>query len=390
MRLAAAVVFGTIGGVGLWSIVVVMPAVETEFGIARAEASLPYSLAMIGFGVGGVAMGRLADRFGIAAPALMGAVVLPLGYVVSSLTTAAWQFALVFLVVGFGASSGFSPLMADISRWFDRKRGIAVAMAASGNYLAGTIWPPVVQHATAAYGWRQTHLFIGLFCLATLIPLALAMRRPPPASTGLREGAAANRLLANSGLSPRTLMVLLSIAGLSCCMAMSMPQVHIVAYCGELGYGVARGAEMLSLMLAFGIFSRVGSGFLADRIGGVATLLLGSVLQGVALMLYLVFDGLTSLFVVSALFGLFQGGIVPSYALIVREYFPPQEAGTRVGIVIMATLIGMSLGGWLSGVIFDLTHSYRLAFAHGIAWNGLNVAIALFLLQRPKAKLAAA
>jgi MFS family permease len=161
-----------------------------------------------------------------------------------------------------------------------------------------------------------------------------------------------------------------------------MPQVHIVAYCGDLGYGVARGAEMLSLMLGFGILSRIASGFVADRIGGVATLLIGSVLQGVALFLYLLFDGLSSLYAISALFGLFQGGIVPMYAVIVREYFPPKLAGTLVGLVIMATIAGMALGGWMSGWIFDLTGSYSLAFAHGLAWNVLNGAIALFLLLR--------
>ena len=169
-----------------------------------------------------------------------------------------------------------------------------------------------------------------------------------------------------------------------------MPQVHIVAYCGDLGYGVARGAEMLSLMLGFGIFSRLGSGFLADRIGGVATLLLGSALQGVALVLYLFFDGLASLYVISALFGLFQGGIVAMYAVIVREYFPPQEAGTRLGIVLMATLLGMALGGWMSGVIFDLTGSYRAAFVNGLLWNLVNVSIALWLLMRPGRRLARA
>jgi MFS family permease len=183
-------------------------------------------------------------------------------------------------------------------------------------------------------------------------------------------------------VSPGVLQGLLVVAGLACCVAMSMPQVHIVAYCGDLGYGVARGAEMLSLMLAFGIVSRVASGLIADRIGGLMTLMIGSVLQGVALFLYLLFDGLASLYVISALFGLFQGGIVPSYAIIVREYFPPNEAGTRVGICIMATLFGMALGGWLSGVIFDLTGSYQAAFAHGIAWNLLNGAVVLWLLSR--------
>jgi MFS family permease len=163
---------------------------------------------------------------------------------------------------------------------------------------------------------------------------------------------------------------------------MSMPQVHIVAYCGDLGYGAARGAQMLSLMLACGIVSRLVSGLICDHIGGLRTLLLGSVLQGVALLLFLPFDGLVSLYLISALFGLFQGGIVPSYAIIVREYFPPAEAGTRVGTVLMATLFGMALGGWMSGEVFDLTGSYHAAFLNGIAWNLLNLAIALTLLWR--------
>jgi MFS family permease len=192
------------------------------------------------------------------------------------------------------------------------------------------------------------------------------------------------------GLSMNAAQTLLCIAGVACCVAMSMPQVHIVAYCGDLGYGVARGAEMLSLMLAFGIVSRVASGFVADRLGGVATLLIGSTLQGLALFLYLWFDGLVSLYVISALFGLFQGGIVPSYAIIVREYFPPREAGTRVGLAIMATLFGMAFGGWMSGYIFDLTGSYRAAFLHGIAWNLLNVTIAAWLLMRPKGRVVGA
>ena len=162
-----------------------------------------------------------------------------------------------------------------------------------------------------------------------------------------------------------------------------MPQVHIVAYCNDLGYGVARGAEMLSLMLGLGIVSRIASGFVADRIGGLATLLIGSTLQGVALFLYLWFDGMTSLYVISALFGLFQGGIVPMYAIVVREYFAPQEAGTRLGLVLMATLVGMAFGGWVSGLIFDLTGSYQSAFANGLLWNLLNVSIVVWLLLRP-------
>jgi MFS family permease len=187
------------------------------------------------------------------------------------------------------------------------------------------------------------------------------------------------------GLAPNTLMTLLIVAGIGCCVAMSMPQVHIVAYCGDLGYGAARGAEMLSIMLAFGIVSRLLSGWICDRIGGLRTLLLGSFLQGVALLLFLPFDGLVSLYVVSAMFGLFQGGIVPSYAIIVREYFAPREAGIRTGIVLMATLLGMAIGGWISGAIFDITGSYQAAFINGIAFNLLNLTIAVWLLRRARA-----
>ncbi|WP_018263779.1 MFS transporter [Methylobacterium sp. WSM2598] len=386
-RLAVAVLLTTIGGVGMWSVVVVLPAVQAEFGIDRAAASLPYTLTMLGFALGGVAMGRLADRFGIAAPLLLGSLTLAAGYGATALAGSLWPFALAQgLLIGVGSSCAFAPLMADTSLWFARRRGIAVSICAAGNYLAGTVWPPLVQHAVAEVGWRATQAGLGLACLVTMLPLALMMRRRPPSQAGTgaaRGGPGAGHAV---GIRPGLLQGLLALSGLSCCVAMAMPQVHIVAYCGDLGYGVARGAEMLSLMLACGIVSRLASGLLADRIGGVATLLLGAVLQGAALALYLVFDGLTSLYVVSALFGLFQGGIVPAYAIIVRELFPPAEAGARVGIVIMATLVGMALGGWLSGVIFDLTGTYAAAFAHGLLWNLVTVAIGLWLVQRRAAR----
>ncbi len=384
MRLAASVAVGTIGGVGMWSVVVALPAVQAEFGVARADASLPYTLAMIGFAFGGVVMGRLVDRLGIALPVALGALSLGAGYVLAGFAGSIWQFALVhgFLIGMFGSSVMFGPLIADISHWFLRRRGIAVAICAAGNYLAGTLWPPVVQYFIQSSGWRATHIGIGLFCLASIFPLTLLLRRKPPVHGISHATAAAAAQSASLGLSPRALQTLLIVAGLACCIAMSMPQVHIVAYCGDLGYGVARGAEMLSLMLGFGIVSRVASGWVADRIGGLGTLLLGSVLQAFALFLYLLFDGLTSLYVISALFGLFQGGIVPSYAIIVREYFPPQEAGTRLGIVLLATLFGMAVGGWMAGAIFDWTGSYAAAFANGLAWNLANAAVVAWLLLR--------
>ena len=386
LRLAVAVTISTVGGVGMWSFMVALPALQTDFGVSRAEASFPFTMVMLGFAGGGVLMGRLADRFGIAVPLAIGTLAVAAGYLATGLSPNLWLVSLAHALIGLGCSASFGPLMADISHWFVQRRGIAVAIAASGNYVAGTIWPPVVQHFIATSGWRATHIGIGLFCLVAMLPLTLALRRRLDVHQSEADNAADR--MAEVPLSPLTLQVLLCIAGVACCVAMSMPQVHIVAYCGDLGYGVARGAEMLSIMLGFGIISRVGSGFIADRIGGVRTLLLGSVLQGVALFLYLWFDGLISLYVISALFGLFQGGIVPSYAIIVREYFSPREAGTRLGLVLMATLLGMALGGWMSGLVFDLTGSYRAAFLNGLGWNLVNVAIMVWLLQRTRRRLA--
>lgn len=381
-RLALALLIGTVGGVGMWSVVVVLPIVQGEFAAMRADASLAFTMTMLGFGVGGVATGRLADRFGILPAITIGIAALFCGYVGAGLSTALWQFTIVHVLIGLGASATFAPLMAEASHWFVRRRGIAVTIAASGNYVAGAIWPPLVERATALYGWRATHLAIGVFC-AVVMALLLLILRASMRGTG-RQTQAAMQPSVNVGIGINALTAILSIAAFACCVAMAMPQVHIVAYCGDLGYGVARGAEMLALMLAFGIISRIGSGFIADRYGGMVTLLIGSIAQAIALILYVFFNGLTSLFVVSALFGLFQGGLVPSYALIVRETMPANEAATRVGIVIMVSVAGMAFGGWVSGLIFDATGSYRAAFLNGVGWNALNVSIALMLLFRSR------
>jgi MFS family permease len=382
----------TIGGVGMWSVVVALPAVQAEFGVPRAEASLPFALAMLGFALGGVIMGRLFDRAGILAPLAAGALALSAGYLIAASADSLVVFALAHAAIGFGASVTFGPLMADISHWFVRRRGVAVTLCSSGNYIAGTIWPPAVQHAIALYGWRATHAGIGLTCGAAMLLIGIAaLRQKAPAALLNVSAAARAASPANLGLSPSALQTLLALASVCCCVAMSMPQVHIVAYCGDLGYGVARGADMLALMMAFGIAGRVISGFIADRIGGLFTLMLGSALQGVALLLYLLYDGLISLYVISAVFGLFQGGIVPSYAIIVREYFPAKEAGARIGVILMASLFGMALGGWMSGYIFDLTGSYQAAFLNGLGWNAVNGAIVLWLLfrrHRPRAAYA--
>jgi len=394
-RLVVALLLMTVGSSAMYVVAVVLPSVQAEFGIARADASLPYTLLMVGFGIGGVFMGRLADRHGIVVPLLIGAGGLGIGFVAAGMAPNIWTFAIAHgLLLGLvGSSASFAPLVADTSLWFARRRGVAVAICASGNYVAGAIWPPVVQHFVESVGWRQTYIGLGIFSALAMALLAVFMRGRPPIAAALASTAKAGAPVPSTrpfGLSMNAAQGLLCIAAVACCVAMAMPQVHIVAYCGDLGYGAARGAQMLSLMLASGVVSRLVSGAICDRIGGLRTLLLGSVLQGVALLLFLPFDSMASLFVISALFGLFQGGIVPAYAIIVREYFPPAEAGGRVGAVLMFSLLGMALGGWLSGKVFDVAGSYHAAFINGIAWNLVNLSIVLFLLARTRGLLSAA
>jgi MFS family permease len=384
LRLWVSLLVTTIGSAGMWTPVVVLPAVQAEFAATRADASLPYTASMVCFVVGQVLMGRLADRAGIFLPVMIGTVALTLGFVAASFATSLFQFIAAYgLLIGFlGSSSTFGPVIADVSHWFVRRRGLAVGICSCGSYLAGTICPPIVQYFTDTAGWRATHLGLGAFSAATMLPLALLLRRRAPAARAghARAGNGPARLPA--ALSPAGLQTLLLVAAVACCVAMAMPQVHIVAYSGDLGHGTTRGAEMLSTMLGFGVVSRLASGWLADRIGPLPTLLLGSGLQALSLLLYLPFEGLAALYVVSAFFGLSQGGIVPSYALIVREYFPPAEAGARITLVLSGTVAGMALGGWMSGILYDHTESYRAAFINGFAWNLLNLVIAAWLLRR--------
>jgi MFS family permease len=383
LRLATAVVLSTVGNVGLWSYVVALPAVQADFGVARGAAALPYTLTMLGFAFGSVLMGRLLDRFGVMPPLIIGAVSLGLGYLACAYAPTLGLLALGHAILGLlGCSALFAPLMTDVSHWFARRRGFAVSIAASGNYLSGAIWPPIEQHLISTIGWRDTYLCLGLVCVAVMLPLTFVFKRRAPLHETAPTAAEVRSMQRPLGMSPNALQALLGVAGLACCVAMSMPQVHLVAYCTDLGYGPAVGAEMLAMMLGLGIISRVGSGLVADRIGALPTLLIGSAAQGASLILYIGFNGLASLYAISALFGLVQGGIVPCYALIVRDFFPQKEAGTRVSIAIMATVIGMALGGWMNGLIFDLTGSYQAAFANGVGWNVLNAAIALWLLLR--------
>ena len=388
-RLIVTLLLLTLGSSSMYVVSVVLPAVQQEFSVSRADAALPYTLMMLGFGLGGIWMGRLADRFGVQAPLMLGSAGVTAGFIAAAFAPNLLLFALAHgILLGLlGSSATFAPLLADTALWWNKRRGIAVAICASGNYLAGAVWPPLAQQGIELWGWRQTYIALGLVCGLGMALLSLLMRKRPPASPGSPVGPSQSPTSSSVpgrpfGLKISHAQAILCVAGVACCVAMAMPQVHIVAYCADLGYGAARGAQMLSVMLAFGIASRLISGFICDRIGGLRTLLLGSILQGLSLLLFLPFDSMQSLFLISATFGLFQGGIVPAYAIIIREYFPPAEAGRRVGAVIFATLVGMALGGWMSGKVFDVTGSYHAAFLNGIAWNLLNLSIASWLLWR--------
>ena len=390
-RLVISILLATIGCAGMWIVVVVMPDVQAEFGIDRAQASLPFTATMIGFAAGNLFLGRAVDRVGYFLPALVASLMVTAGLILAGLAATPLQFSFAHgALIGLGSSAMFGPLIADISHWFNRRRGVAVTAAASGNYLAGAIWPIIMPHLMSAYGWRGAYIAVGVFCMITMVPLVLLLRRRIDHGVALTSSTLPQEQ-AVLAISPRALQTLLVIAGFGCCMAMSMPQVHIVAYCMDLGFGIARGSEMLALMLAGGVVSRLVSGVVADRIGGIRTLLIGSVLQCLALIAYIPFDGLASLYVVSLIFGLSQGGIVPCYAIIIREYLPPAEAGQRIGMVMMSTIIGMSVGGWLTGWIYVQTGSYTVAFLNGVAWNLVNIGAILWLLtkDRRRAMLAA-
>ena len=381
-RLFIALLLATVGNIGMWVVVIVLPDIQQEFKIDRGTASIPFALTMVGFAIGNWVMGHVVDRYGITKTIILAATVNTAGYIAAMYVNNVYFLSILQFFIGLGTAAAFGPLIADTSHWFLKRRGIAVALIASGNYFSGAIWPPLFNSTLQSDGWRDVYWILALSTVFIMIPLSFLLARKISEETARISDAASSDKRQNVSISPKALTILLSIAGIGCCVAMSMPQVHIVAFCIDLGFGPAVGAEMLSLMLIGGIISRLINGLISDKLGGVYTLLIGSTLQCIALFLYLPFDGLVSLYIVSLIFGLSQGGIVPSYAIIIREYLPGADAGTRVGFVMMCTIMGMAIGGWMSGWIYDLTGSYAAAFWNGIVWNFLNIAIVLFLITR--------
>ncbi len=384
IRLFAALALMTIGGTGMYAIVVSLKPVAVEFGSGRGAASLPYTLTMIGYGLGGILMGRISDRVGVLWPALFGSFMLAAGFATASQVETIWQLCLVQgLMIGLlGSAATFAPLVADTSHWFVRRQGIAVAIVISGNYLAGAVWPPIIQRIIDVDGWRGAYQELALFCVIVMPLLALALYRRAPlqhTESAAAGGSSEERPL---GMRPNRLQCIVCFAGIGCCVAMAVPQVHIIAYVTDLGFEARDGANMLAIMLGCGVVSRLVSGMISDRIGGLKTLLLGSGLQMLALTLFLPFKSLLALYLIAALFGLSQGGIVPSYTIIVRTFFKAEDAGWRIGMALFFTLLGMAFGGWLAGAIYDITGSYEAAFINAIGFNIANLAVAAYLLNR--------
>lgn len=392
---AASLLFCSVAfGASYLSVVALKP-VAAEFDWPRWVPSLAYSAILLGSGIGGVAMGHWADRAGVHWPARFGAVMIGLGlWVASAAESAVVMIGACGLLLGLlGMSTAFAPLLTNVTRWFDRRRGMAVAIVASGQSVAGAVWPVTFNWGIEVWGWRDTFLAYGVFSTLVMLPLSFVLARPAPRmavqvkpmSPGSLDAAPAH-----TDFPPRVKFFMLCLAIVGCCVAMAMPMVHVVALSSDLGYGSDRGAQMLSLLLATAFISRIGFGVLSDRIGGLMTILIGSGLQAAVLAFYAVVDSLLGLYVLSGVFGLVFGGIVPAYALAVRELFPDSQAGWRMGVVFLFGTVGMAIGGVMGGWVFDLTGTYSLAFLTGLVFNIINLVTISTLLWRGRLVASAA
>ncbi len=373
--------------------VVALKPIASELGTSRSGPSLAVSLTYIGSGLGGILMGWISGHLGIRRVVIFCGIMLATGLVVASFG-GLWSLYLCnLLLVGLlGAAGMFSPIMAYVTRWFDRHRGSAVALVSSGQYMAGALWPLVLQFAVATIGWRSTMLLYGMLATVTIVPLAaMFFRAPPegpsPLAAGTRDGTAASSVL---GLPPNLVLGLLGLAIFCCCTTMAMPLSHMVAFCSDIGIGPAHGAAMLSTQLAIGFVAQQMWGWLADRLGGLATVLCASISMAVAMIGFLLTQNEIGLFSVSAAFGMGFGGLIPGYVLAVRELFPAHEASWRIPIVMFPGALGMAAGGWLAGAMYDRFGFYAPAFAAGIAFNLLNMAAIAPLVIRERAQPALA
>ncbi len=377
---------------GPWITAVGLKEIASDTGGARQVPSLAVSLALFGVGVGGLLMGRLANTYGVRLTVITGSVMIAIGLCISSLGEP-WQ-----LYVGHGLFMGLlgnaglnAPLFVYVSRWFDRRRGSALALISSGGYLAGFIWPTLFERAIANFGWRSTMVGFAVLQLIVIVPLAIIFLRQPPETPKPHEvhhrGATRPTVL---GWHPNVAFVLIACAGFLCCVTMSMPQQHLVAFCSDLGISSTLGASMLSVLLGMGFFSRQGWGWLSDRTGGLLTAFLSSIMQCAAMSGFLFTQDTAGLFTVATAFGLGFSALIPAYVLTIRDLYPESEAHWRVPVVLLATGSGMGTGGWLAGYLYDIYGYYIPAFASGVAFNVVNIAILFILLVRQRTTMTVA
>lgn len=368
-----------------WIVVVALKPIASELDGVRSIPALASALAWFGQGLGGILMGRLAEIIGVRWTVICGALMIYLGLLLS-MGGAPWQLYLGHgLFIGILGNGGINaPFYVYVSRWFDRRRGSALALISSGTYVAGSIWPNIFEPSIAALGWRQTMLWYGLFELAVIVPLALVFLKSPPEQPSLPLPGAAPVSHRVFGWRPSAVYVPLAAASFLCCVTMSMPQVHLVALCSDLGIRPAYGAAMLSLLLGAGFVSRQIWGLISDRIGGLRTLLLSSASQAVAMTGFLLTQDEVGLFIVSAAFGLGFAGLIPAYVLAIRQHFPASEASWRIPVLLLLSGSGMGTGGWLAGALYDYFGYYAPAFAAGILANLLNLGLIAMLVVRMK------
>jgi MFS family permease len=383
---AALIVLSVSYGAPLTTVVALKPIAE-EFGAARSAAALAVSLTFIGAGCGGIAMGWLAERIGVRAVVMFGGTMIAAGLTLASLGGLMQLYVSSFLLVGLlGAAGMFAPLMTYVSRWFDVRRGTAIALISAGQYVAGALWPLVFQLGIDTIGWRHTMLAYAVFVVVIILPLAaIYLRRPPDAAAlgGMHaEPRAGEPVL---GLPPNLVLAALAFATFCCCVTMSMPMAHMVAFCSDIGIAPTQGAAMLSVLLVSAFFARQFWGWLADRVGGLRTILMASAAQAAAMTGFLLTQDEIGLFTISAVFGFGFGGLIPGYVLAVRELFPASEASWRIPTMLFPGSFGMAVGGWLAGVIYDRFAFYTPAFAVGVLFNLLNLAVvgALVVRHRP-------
>ena len=368
-------------GAPLVSVVALKP-MAADLGGERSVPALANSLAWFGTAVGGIVMGRIAERIGVRWTVTFGALMIGLGLWISTLG-GAWPLWIGHgLFVGLIGNAGLNaPLYVYVSRWFDRRCGTALALISSGQYLAGAIWPPLFERAVAAFGWPRTMQLVGMVLVAVVVPAAFVLRPPPRAQAlgAALEARSGGRVL---GWPPNLVLAILAFASFCCCIPMAMPSTHLIAFCGDLGIAPARGAVMLSVLLATAFFSRQIWGWISDRIGGLRTVLVGSASQAAAMTAFLLTQNEAGLFAVAAAFGLGYSGIIPAYVLAVRQLFPASEASWRVPTLLLCSGSGMAAGGWLAGLLYDHYGFYAPAFGTGIAFNLANLVLIGLLVSR--------